>query len=95
VWAVHGIGGLLGTILVGAFAYLSVNAAGHNGLLAGNPAFFGKQIAAGFLVAAYAFGVTWLILKVLNWFEPIRVPDAVEKEGLDTEIEEEHVYTLE
>jgi ammonium transporter, Amt family len=94
VWGAHGIGGLLGTILLGVFAYVSVNAAGHNGLAAGNPAFFGKQVAAALLVAAYAFGVTWLILKVLNRFEPVRVPDAVEQAGLDTELEEEEAYAL-
>lgn len=94
VWAAHGIGGLLGTILLGVFAYVSVNAAGHNGLLAGNVAFFGKQVAAALFVAAYAFAVTWLILKVLNRFEAIRVPDEVERLGLDTEIEEEQAYVL-
>ena len=94
VWGAHGIGGLLGTILLGVFAYLSVNAAGQNGLVAGNAAFFGKQVAAALFVAAYAFGVTWLILKVLNRFEPIRVPDAVEQAGLDTEFEEEEAYVF-
>ena len=94
VWAAHGIGGLLGTILLGAFAYLSVNAAGRNGLFAGNAAFFGKQVAAAVFVAVYAFGVTWLILKILNHFEPVRVPDTVELAGLDTEIEEEQAYSL-
>jgi ammonium transporter, Amt family len=94
VWGAHGVGGLLGTILLGVFAYLSVNAAGQNGLAAGNPAFFGKQVAAALLVAGYAFGLTWLILKILNRFEPIRVPDAMEQAGLDTELEEEEAYVL-
>ncbi len=62
--------------------------------MAGNAAFFGKQVAAALFVAAYAFGVTWLILKVLNRFEPIRVPDAVEQAGLDTEFEEEEAYVF-
>jgi len=94
VWAAHGVGGLVGTMLLGVFAYLSVNATGHNGLVAGNAAFFGKQVAAALLVAAYAFAVTWLILKVLNHFEPIRVADEVEMAGLDTEMEEEQAYVL-
>ncbi|MGH9020900.1 MAG: ammonium transporter [Acidimicrobiales bacterium] len=94
VWAAHGVGGLLGTILLGAFAYLSVNAAGQNGLAAGNAAFFGKQVAASLFIAAYAFAATWLILKVLNRFEAIRVPDALEHAGLDTEMEEEQAYSL-
>lgn len=92
VWAVHGVGGLLGTILLGVFAYVTVNAAGHNGLVAGDATFFGKQVAAALLVAAYAFGVTWLILKVLNRFEPIRVPDDMELVGLDSEMEEKQAY---
>lgn len=43
VWAAHGVGGLLGTNLLGAFAYLSVNAAGANGLFAGAASFFGSR----------------------------------------------------
>ena len=94
VWAVHGVGGLLGSILLGVFAYLSVNAAGSNGLFAGDAGFLGKQVAAALLVAAYAFAVTWLILKVLNRFEPVRVPDEVEQVGLDSEMEELQAYDL-
>ena len=94
VWAAHGVGGLLGSILLGVFAYLSVNAAGQNGLIAGNASFLGKQVAAAALVAVYAFAVTWIILKVLNRFEPVRVPDSIELQGLDTEMEEEQAYIL-
>jgi Amt family ammonium transporter len=92
VWAAHGVGGLLGTILLGAFAYVSVNAAGADGLFAGNASFFGKQIAAALLVSAYSFGMTWLILKVLNRYEPVRVPDEIETAGLDTDFEEQAIY---
>ena len=94
VWAAHGIGGLMGTILLGAFAYLTVNAAGADGLVAGGVAFFGKQVAAALLVAAYAFVVTWLILKALNRFEQVRVPDDLELRGLDSEMGEEEAYVL-
>jgi len=94
VWAAHGVGGLLGTILLGAFAYLSVNGAGADGLVAGNAAFFGKQVAASLLIAAFAFSMTWLILKVIDRFEPVRVPDSLELAGLDTELEEQRVYEL-
>jgi Amt family ammonium transporter len=94
VWAAHGVGGLLGTILLGVFAYESVNPAGANGLAAGNSAFFGKQVAAALLIAAYAFVVTWVILKVVNLVTPVRVPDDVELAGLDTELEEPEAYVL-
>jgi Amt family ammonium transporter len=94
VWAAHGVGGLTGTILLGVFAYLTVNAAGADGLVAGNAAFFGKQVAAAALVAAYAFAVTWLILEVLNRFEAVRVPDELELQGLDSEMREQEAYIL-
>jgi len=44
VWGVHGIGGVLGTILVGVFATTAVNAAGHDGLIFGGSSFFMKQL---------------------------------------------------
>jgi Amt family ammonium transporter len=94
VWGAHGVGGVLGTILVGVFAYLTVNPAGADGLLAGNAAFLGKQIGATALVAAYAFVLTWLILKVLDRFERVRVDTEVEFAGLDTEMSEELAYNL-
>jgi ammonium transporter, Amt family len=94
VWAAHGIGGLMGVMLLGVFASLSVNAAGADGLAFGNAAFFGKQVAAALLVAGYAFGVTWLILKALNHFEAVRVPDDLEQRGLDTEMGEPDAYIL-
>jgi Amt family ammonium transporter len=94
VWAAHGVGGLMGTILLGAFAFLSVNAAGADGLFAGHAGFFGVQVGAGLFTAAYAFAMTWLILKALNRFEPVRVPDTVEQEGLDTEMHESLAYIL-
>jgi Amt family ammonium transporter len=94
VWAAHGVGGLLGTILLGVFAFLSVNAAGADGLVAGGVGFFGVQLGSVAIVAVYAFVVTWLILKVLDRFEPVRVPDDVEQQGLDSEMHEEEAYFL-
>ncbi len=44
VWGVHGIGGVLGSVLVGWFAYASVG--GHNGLIAGDGKQFGLQLSA-------------------------------------------------
>ena len=94
VWAAHGVGGLAGTILLGAFAYLTVNAAGADGLFAGNARFLGIQVGSALFVALYAFAVTWLILKVLNRFEAVRVPDEEEQKGLDAEMLENEAYIL-
>ncbi|MFI5282999.1 MAG: ammonium transporter [Candidatus Dormibacterales bacterium] len=91
VWAAHGIGGLTGVILLGVFASVAVNVAGANGLVFGGPSFFGKQVAAAVLVAVYSLAVTWLILKVLDRFERVRVADDLELKGLDMEMGEQYV----
>jgi Amt family ammonium transporter len=81
-------------MLLGLFAYKSVNAAGANGLFAGNAAFFGKQVAAALITAVYSFGMTFIILKFIGVFGSIRVPDAVEMKGLDSELHGEEAYVL-
>src|SRR5207302_6379868 len=48
VWGVHGVGGLLGIVLLGVFAGTATNPNGGQGLIHGVGAFFGKQVAAGF-----------------------------------------------
>ena len=53
VWGVHGVGGVLGSLLVGVFSFASVN--GVNGLLAGNVKQFGLQCAGVAIVMAYTF----------------------------------------
>jgi Amt family ammonium transporter len=92
VWACHGVGGLLGSILVGVFAESSVN--GISGLIEGNTHQFAIQVFAALLTAAFAFSATWLILKVINIFTPVRVSDAVEVNGLDEGQFGEQAYTL-
>lgn len=92
VWGCHGVGGLLGVILTGVFASASVN--GVSGLIEGNVRQFGVQVLAGVLVAVFAFGMTWLILKIMNKFRPVRVPDTVEINGLDEGQFGEQAYTL-
>jgi ammonium transporter, Amt family len=92
VWGCHGVGGTLGTILVGVFASSAVNGVG--GLIEGNVRQFGVQLLAALIVVVYAFGVTWLILKIQNRFMPVRVPDEIEVKGLDEGEFGEDAYTL-
>ena len=66
VWAVHGVGGILGSILTGMFATPALGAAG---LVYGGVSLFFANLAAAVISAAYAFGMTWLILKVLGAFQ--------------------------
>jgi len=92
VWGVHGVGGILGSIMVGVFAVSSVN--GVSGLIEGNVHQLLVQLAAVVITAVYAFVVTLLILKVSNIFTAVRVTEAEEKEGLDTSIHKEVAYHI-
>jgi Amt family ammonium transporter len=84
VFPCHGIGGMVGMLLTGVFATLSVNkAGGANGLLYGNPSFFFTQLKAMACAVGYSFAVSWLIFKFINFIVPLRVSEEEEEEGLD------------
>jgi ammonium transporter, Amt family len=91
VWGVHGIGGLLGIILLGVFASTAINPAGGVGLIHGAGSFFGKQVAAGLGASLYAFAFTYVMLKVIDLITPVRVTEAAES-GLDAEMHGESAY---
>ncbi len=92
VWGVHGVGGILGSILVGVFAVEKIG--GINGLIGGNPKLLLVQILAVLFTAAYAFIVTYLILAVINRFVKIRVSPEEELQGLDYCIHKEDAYKI-
>ncbi len=92
VWACHGVGGTLGTIVTGIFAASAVN--GVSGLIEGNVHQFLVQLAAAAFVVVYSFGMTWIILKIQNHFSPVRVSDEVEVKGLDEGLFGETAYNL-
>ncbi len=92
VWGVHGVGGILGSILVGIFAVKSVG--GVDGLIAGNTHQLMIQLFAVILTGIYAFVVTYGILYVVNFFVPVRVKVEEEIEGLDNAIHREMAYKL-
>jgi Amt family ammonium transporter len=81
VFACHGTGGVVGSILVGVFAQKSVN--GISGLIEGNWRQFGVQVLGVVVCFVFSFVVTLLILKIMNAIHPIRVSESVEAKGLD------------
>ncbi len=93
VWGVHGVGGLLGIVLLGVFADRAINAAGGTGLAHGAWSFFGKQVGAGVGCSLYAFAFTFLALKVINFFTPVHVGEEAEA-GLDASMHGERAYEL-
>jgi len=90
VWGCHGVGGALGSILLGVFAVSSVN--GVRGAIQGDLHQLLVQIIAVVIVAVYAFVLTWGILKVLDAVGTLRVPREVEAEGLDEALHGEVAY---
>jgi Amt family ammonium transporter len=93
VWGVHGIGGLIGTILLGVFAYKAVNpAVAVNGLIFGETSFFVKQVVAVLIACVYAFAFTYIILWLINKITPVRISEKEEKEGLDSALHGERAY---
>ena len=88
----HGVGGIIGTILLGIFASKDVN--GISGLIEGDVHQFGIQIFGTLLASAYAFVITMLILKVVNKFLPVRVTPEEERIGLDASLHHEEAYHL-
>jgi Amt family ammonium transporter len=92
VWGVHGVGGMLGIILLGVFASLAFNPAGTDGLLAGNSSFFFKQLAAVVISSVWAFLFTYVMLWLINKITPVRVEEVQEETGLDESLHGETAY---
>ncbi len=90
VWGVHGVGGLIGTILLGVFASKTVGF--QSGLLEGDAAFFFKELAAVAISAVYAFVFTYLMLFIINFITRVKVPELVEDSGLDEALHGEKAY---
>jgi Amt family ammonium transporter len=82
VFAVHGVGGILGTLLV---AFLATTTFSGLGLQEGQTAMsqFVVQIKAVILTVIWTSIFTYLILKVTSLIVPLRVDEQEEIEGLD------------
>jgi Amt family ammonium transporter len=94
VFACHGIGGIIGAVSVGLFATVAINPA-VQGLFYGNPAQLGIQVLAVIIVSAFAFGGSYLLLRLVDVFSPLRVSPKDEDEGLDLSQHGEEAYQLE
>jgi ammonium transporter, Amt family len=92
VWAVHGMGGTWGTLATGIFAALAVNGAGADGLIYGNAMQLLKQLAGVAAVWAFAFGMTWILGKLVDITMGLRVNETEESVGLDISQHGERAY---
>jgi Amt family ammonium transporter len=81
VFGVHGIGGMTGVLLTGVFATASIG--GTSGLLEGNPHLMLTQLYGVAVTLGWSVVVTYVLLKLVGLFVPIRVSTQQELEGLD------------
>lgn len=93
-FGVHGIGGILGTLMTGLFATKAVNAAGADGLFYGNPKLFFIQLLGVIVSAGYVMIVTYVIYKFVDIFFRVRVREEEEMMGLDLTQHRERAYTI-
>jgi Amt family ammonium transporter len=93
VFPVHGVGGLLGTLLTGVFGAAALGGVGYpdgRTILAQ----FGIQALGALVTLVWSGGLTWLILKLTAVLCPLRVTAEEENEGLDLVLHEERGYNL-
>ncbi len=92
VWACHGMGGTWGALATGLFATKTVNSAGLDGLFYGNPNQLVIQLVATLASIIFAFGMTFVIAKILDKTMGLRVSEKQEEVGLDISEHGEQAY---
>lgn len=93
VFGIHGVGGVIGMIVVGLLASEAVNPAGADGLLMGGGAsLLGREVLATAVVITYSFCVTWLIAVIIEKTVGLRVPATAELAGVDISNQRESAY---
>ena len=80
-----------GVIATGLFATAAVN--GINGAFYGNPHLLLVEAFAVVVVTAFAFCGSFVLLKVINFFTPLRVSAEEEEKGLDESQHGEDAYS--
>ena len=83
-FGVHGIGGVVGSILTGVFATRFVTGEnGAEGALYGDWHQFGVQVVATLVSVVFSAAVTFVLYTIVDRLIGIRVDKRVEEEGLD------------
>jgi ammonium transporter, Amt family len=91
VLGAHGMAGLTGILFIGFVAQLSWNKS-SNGLFYGNAAQLGHQALAALAGPAYAFTATFVLLRLIGLFMPLRATEHEEALGMDIVQHGEEAY---
>ena len=91
VLAAHGVAGFTGILFIGFVAQVGWNGV-SDGLLYGNAAQLGDQALAALAAPAYAFGMTYVLLRVIGLFTPLRATAREEALGMDIVAHGEEAY---
>lgn len=93
VFPVHGVGGMLGTLLAGVFVSAGLGGAGYaEGMTMGSQ--LGVQLTGIIATIVYTAIVSFIILKVVDAMTGLRVDEDSETEGLDITEHDERGYIL-
>jgi Amt family ammonium transporter len=93
-FGVHGVGGIIGALLTGVFAYgpFSATASAPEGVHVGGLAQFEAQCIAVGTTLVYSGLMTLVLLKVIDVVVGLRVGEEEEREGLDIALHGEQVF---
>jgi Amt family ammonium transporter len=91
VLAAHGMAGFTGILFIGFFAQAGWNGV-SDGLIYGNAGQLGDQALAALAAPAYAFGATYLLLRLIGAVMPLRGPAREEAVGMDVVHHGEEAY---
>jgi ammonium transporter, Amt family len=97
-FGVHGVGGIIGAMLTGVFAYGMLyktddaeGAIAYSGMLFGNPGMLWIQLKSVLVTIAYCAVATFVLLKVVDVIVGLRVTEEEEREGLDVSLHGERL----
>jgi Amt family ammonium transporter len=98
VFGVHGVGGILGTLLAGVFATAAISIGadtpnGLPGLIENNPGQVVIQLVGVAVTVAWSGICTFVILKLVGFFTALRVSPEAEQMGLDVTLHGESIHT--
>ena len=93
VFTVHGVGGIIGTLLAGIFVASQYGGAGlADGMTIADQ--FGVQLTAVIAVIVWTAVTSYILLKIIDMICGLRVNDEIERNGLDISEHEEKGYNI-